>query len=502
MAEGSEDLLSREVDSNDNQSSDRRRKSCWNHMKTFFKNITVEPALFMVLLGIGMENVFITNLWVDKICYFQFNYSSAICSHIQSGNYPEEQNNVQRMTNRYNIYTHILQYPPAVLVVLGLGTWGDVRGRRLPIIIPLLGFFLKSLSTALIAYWWFLPPNYLLMCYIPLACSGGLTGVYAGVYPYLSAVTSGRARTSRIAFVGCVIISAATIGQIVALFIFKRWGYVGVFGCQATLAATSILYSLVRLEDRPGDDESRGRSSSSSGEEEGIRQVLSFTRIKETLMVAFKKRAYGRRGDILGHLSIMILVVFIAGSYNYSFLYTRKKFSWDYKTFSIYAIIDTPVSAIGILVILPLLSYYWNVEDCILGFMGGVSIIFSHVIKATAPLPWVMYLASAVGLCMGQVTAASRGAVSKLVAKSELGAAFAVLAAGEAIIPIAAAATFTVLYNSTLDIFPGMIYILTAFLGVIICCIYVWVMTRRPSSCTQDDYCDDVRHLQQQEIAT
>ncbi|KAK7080449.1 hypothetical protein SK128_024033, partial [Halocaridina rubra] len=282
--------------------------SCCSRAKDFFKSLSVEPALFLILFGIGLESVFITNLWVDKICYFHFNYSKAICENIDSGKYPQEQMNVQQTTNQYNVYTAVMQHLPAVAVVLLLGTWSDKRGRKLPVIIPFTGYFLTSGSVTATVYWWTLPPEYLLMCYIPLAITGGLVGVYAAIYPYLSAVTSGRARTSRISFIGVVIISSVTMGQATAIALYREGGYVAIFGSQATLSLTAVIYSIMRLTDRPENDTLMETSS----EEGGVFHVLSPSHLKQTLLVVFKEREDGKRGNILGHILVMSLLVFIA----------------------------------------------------------------------------------------------------------------------------------------------------------------------------------------------
>ncbi|XP_068215100.1 probable peptidoglycan muropeptide transporter SLC46 [Palaemon carinicauda] len=448
-------------------------RSCWSTVKRYLGTITVEPAMFLFFFGYGLENVFITNLWIDKICLYHFNYSEEICRTIDSGKHPDEQANVQKTTTIYNLYANVLQYLPAVFIVLLLGTWSDKKGRRLPIIISFSGYFLTSLCVTAVSYWRTLPPTYLLLSYLPLAFTGGLMGVYAAIYPYLTAVTTQRARTTRISFLAVVILGSATLGAASAIPIFKHFGYVAVFSAQAIVTGCSILYSLLALKERPeGDVPAATRNS------EGVLHVLSPSYLKQTLMVAFKKRTEGRRGDILGHIVIMMTMVFVAGSLNFVFLYTRKKFQWDQRAFSIYWIVSTPLSALGMLTILPYLSYRWKVDDNILGLMGGISMLFSNVIKATAPEPWVMYLGAAVGICLDQVTAASRGAVSKLVDKSEVGAVFAVLGAAEAMIPLASVTIYTYLYNKTLNFFPGMVFIFTAGLSIFICCIYVWIMTR------------------------
>lgn len=41
---------------------------------------------------------------------------------------------------------------------------------------------------------------------------------------------------------------------------------------------------------------------------------------------------------------------------------------------------------------MPTLSYYWQVEDAMLGFFGGVCMLFFYTIYGTAPVAWVIYL--------------------------------------------------------------------------------------------------------------
>lgn len=45
----------------------------------------------------------------------------------------------------------------------------------------------------------------------------------------------------------------------------------------------------------------------------------------------------------------------------------------------------------------PACSYYLEVQDAMLGFIGGVSMIFFYTVFATAPEPWVLYIGEAGG---------------------------------------------------------------------------------------------------------
>ncbi|XP_037781659.1 uncharacterized protein LOC119578020 [Penaeus monodon] len=126
---------------------------CRSRLRYFFSSITVEPALLLYMLAYGLCFVYTTQMWVEKICYFHFHYDEEICKNLDTGMYPEEQGAVHRMTTRYNVHNHLIEYLPAALIVLVLGALSDNRDRRLPIIIPMVGIAIMKLGLAAKAYW-------------------------------------------------------------------------------------------------------------------------------------------------------------------------------------------------------------------------------------------------------------------------------------------------------------------------------------------------------------
>ncbi|XP_042860372.1 solute carrier family 46 member 3-like isoform X2 [Penaeus japonicus] len=438
--------------------------------KSFLSKITVEPALALTAFGYGLALIFTTNLWIDKICYQQFGYSHEVCTQLDSGQYTLQQDNVQRVVNQYNVYKQLIEYIPALFAVLLLGAWSDRRGRRLPVILPVVGQFLLGLGLTANSFWWSLSPPFLLLAFIPVGLSGALTGMFMGAFAYVSVSSGQKSRTSRVSIVGVIMLLCLPLGQGVATYLYDVGGYVMVFGVQSGLSAISVVYLLLRLETRP--------DGSAAPETEGsVCEVLSPAYLKQTLMVVFRSREGKTRSHIIGNIMISCLVLFTYGLVSYDFLFTRKRFSWDINTFTIWSMTDHPSSAIGLLVVMPLLSYRFGVQDSMLGFVGGVSMVFNYVIKATAPVSWVLYVASIAGLLRAMPGLSARSAASKLVNNNELGAVFAVLAAGETIIPVVSSSIYTCIYNATLETFPGAIYAFTAGVSLVICCLNVWLMT-------------------------
>lgn len=46
----------------------------------------------------------------------------------------------------------------------------------------------------------------------------------------------------------------------------------------------------------------------------------------------------------------------------------------------------------GPMVIVPVMSYWWLVEDTLIGFLGAVSLLFAYVLRGTAYDSWILYL--------------------------------------------------------------------------------------------------------------
>ncbi|KAK7072264.1 hypothetical protein SK128_020747 [Halocaridina rubra] len=436
---------------------------------SLFSLITVEAAYFLYSTCYGLESVTLVNLWVDKEC--QHMYSMNICKVLDSGQYPKEQDTVQDKVSTYkSMYAQWIEYLPAVFVVLILGAWSDSRDRRLPVVLPFVGFLLKSLGILANCYWWSLPPKYLLFASVPVGLGGGIMALLLGSSAYVSAISRVETRTIRLAIIQLLYLAAVPFGKMIAAPVFTRYGYIGVFSLQALIIACTLLYALIRLEKHPGVE-----TDSSPERKVSLCHILSPHRLLESVSVAWKKREGGARMHIIGHIIIIACLLFDVGTANFVFLYTRKKFAWDYYTFTTWSVLSTPVSGIGNAFVLPLLSYRYKVEDSIFGFMGSSSYMFTNIIQSTAPVGWVMYIAIGTSVFSGMTFAASRGALSKLVPKEELGAIFSVVALGETIMPLISGPVFTAVYNMTLEIYPGTVFAFAAVIFAFTSWLYAYV---------------------------
>ncbi|CAL4095647.1 unnamed protein product, partial [Meganyctiphanes norvegica] len=452
-----------------NKSCSDNPKSGFSKILLYITSITVEPIVLLQSLGRGFEGVFLTNIWVDKVCEVQLNYSAEVCHNIDSGDYPEEQDEVQRIVNLYQIYRHWIEYLPATFAVIALGVLSDAKGRRLSLLIPMFGCFLERVGYLINSYVWSLPPAYLILSYVPKGFSGSLLAVTMGVYTYMSDSTGGRSRTSHmgiLVFTGTI---ALPVGRYLSTIIYDRYGYFGVFLCPFTCEALGLIYAIVRLENHPNKHANNGQQSLSFCE------IYSLANFKKLFMVLFRRREHLARPKICGNLAAICVTMFSKGSSSDIVLYTRKKFRWNYYEYTLYSIVESPLQCIGSLFVLPFLSYKLSLEDNMLGFISSCAGIISKVIIGTAPYGWVMYIGSIVMVCGRMTFASSRSALSKLVEPNELGAIFSLVAATETITPMVRH-NLAIIFEGKLRMFFYIVFFLEFLIKLIEMCLNNWLL--------------------------
>lgn len=274
----------------------------------FLSNITVEPALLLFACGHVIDAVYIPQIQMDKICSVMLNFSAEICANLDSGNFNTEEDAVQRIASRYNVYSHWVEYLPALVTMLLLGAWGDTRGRKLPVIASFIGCLTSSLVLVASVYWWFLPASLTYLAFIPRGIMGSNLGVYMNITAYLSGISGTRSRTLRLSVVETLKYASYPVGIYIALAVFERGGYVAVYMFQASLFSVVVVYLIVRLE----------KQRPSAGRQDPLRprrvsEVLSPSRLRRSLAQVWRERPDGGRPQILGYAAIICIFTFDVG---------------------------------------------------------------------------------------------------------------------------------------------------------------------------------------------
>ena len=167
------------------------------------------------------------NLLIDKVCLVNLNYDPAICSNLT--NFKDNEKEVEKVVASINMYLNVLMSIPAIIVSLFLGPWSDVNGRKPLLIFPQIGTMLVQSIYVFNAYQTSLPGEFILLASIG-SLFGGWTAFLIGVYSYISDVSTGQARTYRIALIDLFTYVGYPLGTFLSGPLYKYGGYYTVFG--------------------------------------------------------------------------------------------------------------------------------------------------------------------------------------------------------------------------------------------------------------------------------
>ena len=88
------------------------------------------------------------------------------------------------------------------------------------------------------------------------------------------------------------------------------------------------------------------------------------------------------------------------------YMYSKDKFNWSASIFSNYSATTSLIRAFGILVIFPMFKKV-NMGDAIICALGSISNLLWSYFYGIAWLPWVLWMAAALG-CIGSISAVTR----------------------------------------------------------------------------------------------
>lgn len=136
--------------------------------------------------------------------------------------------------------------------------------------------------------------------------------------------------------------------------------------------------------------------------------------------------------------------------------------------------IGTILRCVGSMLVLPVLSFYLNLPDPLIGWISSCSIIAMMFFTAIARTSDVYVYSVIFGLLGDVVSSTIRSIMSKQVEKDELGRVYSLLGCLEGVQPLALTPLFTLIYNSTLD-HPSTVYFIRTGLGVLVLFSFIFI---------------------------
>ena len=118
----------------------------------------------------------IQNLFLKKACLVNFHHLNE--SDCAQQNDSSTADDVQRYVSDLNVYAALLQNVPSIFFVLFVGPWSDKNGRKIAMMLPLLGQILSVALYFLNDHFESWPAEFLLFASIPLGLCGGPTSIF------------------------------------------------------------------------------------------------------------------------------------------------------------------------------------------------------------------------------------------------------------------------------------------------------------------------------------
>ena len=412
--------------------------------------------------------------------------------------------------------------PPRILYALLAGTWSDQHGRKLLLVLPIVGQLLACLSYGLnYAFLTSLPWQLLFLELVNDLC-GSYVAYYLAQYSYITDITLSSQRTFRLSVIDGLDYGSTSIGTLIAAPLFLHFGYYAVFGGSAGCCLLGLLYlscfvkeSLgMKTEDSAQEDmplQPAAENVSGYGSQADVVQTtqedestnwfwFSINFVFNSFRTVFKSRRGPRRAILLLGVLNFALYIFTyngtEGTHRYAF--AQRKYGWSEQEMSTYLFDYRLAYLIATWFLVPLLSKVLGLADTSLAILSSTMSAIGFFLPAftdggvkpenttvwwrsgTFVFNWFS-LSSFVCMMSPITTIATRSIISSVVPSSEIGRIYSVLALFSAASGSLVEAGYQLLYSTTISSFLGSYLLLNSsfyLFTIPVNCVISWLMKR------------------------
>ncbi|XP_069985991.1 proton-coupled folate transporter isoform X2 [Penaeus vannamei] len=475
----------------------------WLKLRTVVSQVSVEPVMLLDGLGFSVMIVYVENLQMDKICRVNLNYTEEMCENLSR--YPEENLKLQQSFSMFGMYNGIIMAFIPLFFILFMGAWSDKYGRKVPLIIAIIGHFCWAAGYLINSWMPDWPVEYILVAALMDSLGGGNVSFLTTANAYISDVTSEETRTSRVGFANSIWFLGGPIGTLLGTYIYKYGGYQILFGTSVLMYAVSLVYLFFLPESHgpfkktkterteaydtdqqpqtaPSKDspEAESEKPESDGEEitawKMVCDFFSYDRIVDSFRCTFKARGGMVRAFIL--LLILCNLLRRLGRGAYMYLFTRKVLHWRATDYGLWVTYKNLMSALGSLVAVPLLSSGLGVSDNYLAILGATASVCDYILYGlvSEDVAFLVWVAPAAAILVNSCVIAIRSMLSKFVMGDELGKVSAVMGALDGVMPMVSFSLYTAVYHATVHVFPGAQFFFGASANLLMTIIFIFII--------------------------
>ncbi|XP_026298072.1 proton-coupled folate transporter isoform X3 [Apis mellifera] len=222
----------------------------WKKFFEWIKDVSVEPTMWLFMMAFMITSVVEQAFFVYKSCRVDHGYSEKICSNLNDNETIKTA--VQLTVSNFHQWNNIAGHVVPIILAFFYGNWSDRRGRKLPLIMGLLGKFIYSFMIVINSMMdtWNLN-TVVYFATLPMGMLGGDVVIFGSCFAYISDITSIQQRTLRITILDVIYLSTMPTGVALGSYIYSNVvnkSYTIMFIINATLLFLAILYSLIKLK--------------------------------------------------------------------------------------------------------------------------------------------------------------------------------------------------------------------------------------------------------------
>ncbi|XP_014666228.1 PREDICTED: proton-coupled folate transporter-like [Priapulus caudatus] len=400
--------------------------------------ITVEPVLFLYMLGLCLYYPVFQAFTYEKICLATYDQNATVCEAIinrkdvnasVSLNLTEEQldtmeNEVQTHSSYWTMYFNIASTVPSIFICIYMGSWSDSFGRKPAMLAPCIGQFLLVVSVLFSLYYKNSWIGYILIGVFLSGFSGQYAALLMSVFSYLADVTDVKSRSVRVAILEAMVPFGSALGVGFGGYLKDHTNYVTVFSIVASLYVLCGLYVVLVVKDRhvPSPQEPVDQQGGF------CEKMCHIEHVRQCLQTTFKRRPHNHRVYIiLLNLIMFVQVIIFAGIVDVIWLFFKKVLSWTPSEFGYFSATHAILVMLALLILMPVLKQLMKIHDIAIAIMSSFFRMASLLLLAFTTNAWMAYVSVVINIPAALTPAVIRSVLSKLVASDEQGKMFAFL---------------------------------------------------------------------------
>ncbi|XP_065670243.1 proton-coupled folate transporter [Hydra vulgaris] len=422
----------------------------------------VEPILCAYFFNIGMDMFTSKQLIFKKVCIKRFNDTYCdVISQSSNNSFKDDINFLHNETAEWDLYLNIARTLPAVFVTVFLGTWSDKVGRKMVIILPVLGDMAGFLFFLISSIYLELSLYYLIIACLISGFFGNFTAMLQATCAYVADVSLVEERTTRIAFLEFMNHFGRIMSPAIAGVLIQKKGFTAVYITLVVISSFQLIYWFFLKESRQFDV---------CIVDNKFKELVKFQRIKDALNVFFKKRDKSHRvlfyllvGAFILDLFVLMGILSILVLYFLHFPLNLSSSQIGYFFMEMNA-----ARALGVLVMNTILIKYFHWRDFSFIILCGISYIGFSLFIALSSKIWHTFAAGALAVFTSVGMPATRSALSKITNSEEQGCMFSMFSCLEVLVVLAAGTMYNAVYEHTVDALPSLIFYIMVGLAAVL----------------------------------